>query len=334
MYRTVAVAVSFFAMSLGAADTNLPKFVDAVDISKSMWCAGKYEQMYNYVSDLERRAPDHLPFKILAAWREEQFGCQYEKEASELRRLTNQLHHVLCEVNPELVARLSEMANDADEMGKACTKANQDWEFRMKKYDPRSKTGKGPFGPYLQKCFMDVPFLVPDFEASSGVHADDTTVRSSERTRNKALSFRELGLKVFGEDASFRQKKNLLDDHVNEIVSTSGVKGLVEKFDDDAVRLNGYYALSILRCKGDEAKRVLRDYVERSDSSIGEDEAKRMAVWALLQFAHDDPEIASYLRQLPPKLGERNALSMQYVGLAIKHLDHGSCHRFQVPNNN
>ena len=141
-------------------------------------------------------------------------------------------------------------------------------------------------------------------------------------------------MKVFGEDASFRQKKGLLDDYVHEITSTSGIKGLVEKFDDDAVRLNGYYALSILKCKRDEAKQVLKDYVERSDSSIGEDYAKRMAIWALLQFAHDDPEVASYLRQLPPKLGERNALSMQYVGLAIKHLDHGSCHRFQVPNNN
>jgi hypothetical protein len=226
------------------------------------------------------------------------------------------------------------MANDADEMGKACTKANQDREFRRKKYDPRAKAGKGPFGPYLQKCFMDIPFLVPDFDASSDGHTYNTSGRSSKGTRNKALNFRELGLKVFGEDASFRQKKGLLDDYVHEITSTSGTKGLVEKFDDDAVRLNGYYALSILRCKGDEAKRVLRDYVERSDSSIGEDEAKRMAVWALLQFAHDDPEIASYLRQLPPKLGERNALSMQYVGLAIKHLDHGSCHRFQVPNNN
>ena len=315
-------------MSLCRADTDLTRFVDVVDRCESMWCKGEHEQLYNYVSDLERRLPDLLPVKILAAWREEQFGCQFEKEASELRRITNQLNCVICEINPELMARLGEMANDADEMGKACTKAKQDKEFRRNEYDPRANGGKKSFGPYLQKCFMDVPFLVPDFDASSGGHAPKAIQRSSKTSHGKALNYRELGSKVFDKNVSFVQKKALLDDYVHEIAVASGVKGLVDKFDDDAVRLNGYCALSILREREKESKQVLKDYVERQNLSIGADYAKRMAVWALLQFAHDDPEVASYLRTLPSKVGDRSPRTLEYLKLAIKHLDEGCPRHF------
>ena len=70
----------------------------------------------------------------------------------------------------------------------------------------------------------------------------------------------------------------------------------------------------------------LKKYIEREDLSYGADEGKRMAVWALLQFAHDDPEVADYLRHLPPKIDKQCWKTSEYLGLAIKHLDEG-CNR-------
>ena len=156
--------------------------------------------------------------------------------------------------------------------------------------------------------------------------------------RNRALKTVELEMKlgnVFApkelyEKVTYCQKKDMLDDYVFEIASNAGVKGLVEKFGDALVKLDGYYVLEILREKGAESIPVLKNYVEREDSSLEADEAKRMAVWALLQFAHDDPEVAAYLRQLPPKIDKRNWKTLEYLKMAIKHLDEG-CPRHFVP---
>lgn len=70
----------------------------------------------------------------------------------------------------------------------------------------------------------------------------------------------------------------------------------------------------------------LKKYIERENLSYGADEGKRMAVWALLQFAHDDPEVAEYLRQLPSKIDKRHYKTLEYLKMAIKHLDEG-CNR-------
>ena len=306
---------------------DLPRFVDALDACETLWRSEKYEQLYGYIDELKQKSPDYAPTMLLSALREDAFGGQYEEEAVQLRRLTNQAHRVLCEVNPELLARLGEMADDADRSVRLCAKHGQDREYRRKNDDPRLKPFDSSSESYLEEPFTDVPFLVPDISLSN-----DTRIvnrRYQMKARKKALNDRDLGMKIFDRTGSYAQKKELLDDYIHEIASAGGTSGLVEKLKDDLVQLDGYYALSLLREKGSEAKQLLKEYVEREDSSIGADEAKRMAVWALLQFAHDDPEVASYLKRLPAKVDAANWKTKAYLEMAVRHLDEGCSRRFQ-----
>jgi hypothetical protein len=132
----------------------------------------------------------------------------------------------------------------------------------------------------------------------------------------------------FDDKVSCRKKVEMLDDYVSAIVSGAGVKGLVEQFDDDFVRLNGYGALRALRRECHESKQCLMTYLEQSFERGRPVQGVLMAVWALLQFAHDDPEVASYLRTLPSKVGDRSPRTLEYLKLAIKHLDEGCPRHF------
>jgi len=216
------------------------------------------------------------------------------------------------------------MADDADEMAVLCVKIGQDKDYRLKNFDPITASGDKSMGPFWHPVFMDVPFLVPD------VSLDDTQRTSAfnglERPRQKQIDWLTLGKAVFGTHDSWLIKREMLNDYVLGILSNSRVIGLIEKLGDDYVQLNGYYTLSILRTRRQEAMPELKKYIEREDLSYGADEGKRMAVWALLQFAHDDPEVADYLRHLPPKIDKRCWKTSKYLGLAIKHLDEG-CNR-------
>lgn len=309
---------------------DLPRFVDALDACETLWRSEKYEQLYGYIDELKQKSPDYAPVVFLSAVRERKFGGQCEEESAQLRRLTNQVHRVICEVHPELLSRLGVVADDADRLVRLSAKFGQDREFRKKNDDPRlRKRDQSLLESFLDAPFTDVPFLVPDMSLSN--NSTSVNLRLSAQERRKALDARVLGAKIFdyGGHVSYRQKKNLLDDYIHEIASAGGASGLVEKLKDDLVQLDGYYALSMLREKGGEAKQLLKEYVEREDSSIGADEAKRMAVWALLQFAHDDPEVASYLKRLPAKVDAANWKTKAYLEMAVRHLDEGCSRRFQ-----
>jgi hypothetical protein len=323
MVFMVSAALGTGMAVAGAAD--LPRFVDALDACETLWRSEKYEQLYGYIDELKQKSPDYAPVVFLSATRERKFGGQYEEESAQLRSLTNQLHQVLCEVNPEALPRLGVMADDADESVRLCEKLGQDREYRRIHSNPL-KTRRKTHAPCLPCCFVDIAFLLPDMSLSN--NSPSVNLRLPAQERRKALDARVIGAKIFdyGGNVSYRQKKNLLDDYVHEIASVGGTSGLVEKLKDDLIQLDGYYALSLLREKGSEAKRLIKEYVEREDSSIGADKAKRMAVWALLQFAHDDPEIAIFLKQLPSKIDKSNWKTLAYLKDTINHLEQG-CNR-------
>lgn len=314
---------SFGLLMALTMNADAPRIVEAMDECESLWRKENYDQLYNYVGELAGENPKYVPARLLLAWREEQFGCQYEAEARELRSLTNQMCRILCEVNPRLFSRLGKMADDAERMGRLCIEVGKDEEYRRSNYDPRTKRSKAP---YLQRCYGDLPFLVPDvsFECSGILRVVKNRWRRC--LRNKALKKDDLGKIVFGDKISYIKKKSFMDDYVFGIVATEGERGMISRLDDEAIQLNGYCAMEMLRQNAGETKQFLEDYVLRVDPSIGADEAKRMAVWALLQFAHDDPEVASFLRRLPIKMGENQYKTIEYLKMAVKHLDEG-CQR-------
>lgn len=320
----IVVALSIIGIAPFSAVAGRPCFLDSIDKCESLWRDGKYEQLLEWVVEIERDNPSYLPAKVFSAWRYDQFGCQFEDEAFALRRITNQVQRIICEVNPEFSPRIGRMADDADEMAVLCVKIGQDKNYRQKNFNPLTAADDKSPGPYWQPFFIDVPFLVPD------VSLDDTQRTSAfnglERPRQKQIDWLTLGKAVFGTHDSWLIKREMLNDYVLGILSNSRVIGLIEKLGDDYVQLNGYYALSILRTRSQEAMPELKKYIEREDLSYGADEGKRMAVWALLQFAHDDPEVAEYLRQLPSKIDKRHYKTFEYLKMAIKHLDDG-CNR-------
>ena len=318
--------VATSALTLFASEKTFQSFVDVVDRCETLWRAGSYDELYKYVDEVERVAPDCASTSILLAWRKEHFGCQYEDESAVLRMITNQIQHVLCEVNPSLMSRIVDMANFADEMACECVEDNEDREYRLINCDPRLNGHKSS-APYVLLNFADLPFLVPDIGKIMPDTQNRLSVKLLQKGRNKAKQRFELG-KVVLLDSSvpFAHKKSLLDDYVFELASTSGVKNLIAKFTDGFVQMDGYYVLALLRNSGEGSKQALMDYVSQNDAGEGTDEAMRMAVWALLQFAHDDPEVAEYLRQLPSKIDKRHYKTLEYLKMAIKHLDEG-CNR-------
>lgn len=303
---------------------ELPQFIDALDKCETLWHSGKYEQLYSYVGNMGRMYTKSIPVTILLALREKHFSCQYELEALLLRQLTNEIYEVFCCIHPNFISRIAKMADNADEMSKILIEVGYDPAYR--------KENKNLLNGYKGKCakywwprqFSDVPYLVPDIMHKQ---SNIEKVRSVCREQStKILRRKDIGFNVFNNEISFRQKKNLLDDYVDAIVQSNDIRNLIDSLKDPAVQLNGYYALSLLREKGSEAKRLIKEYVEREDSSIDADEAKRMAVWALLQFAHDDPEIAIFLKQLPSKIDKSNWKTLAYLKDAINHLEQG-CNR-------
>jgi hypothetical protein len=307
-----------------AVNADASRFVEVMDKCDSLWREKKYDQLYKYVGEVAGANPKYVPARLLFAWREEQFGCQYEAEAKALRGLTNQLCGIFCEVNPELFFRLGMMADDAERMGRLCTEVGKDEKYRRSNYDPRKKRTKAP---YLQRCYRDIPFLVPDVSLECTGISRNLGIHRRRGYRNKILNKDDLGKMIFDDKISYIRKKFIMDDYVLGIAGEEGVCGVISMFGNEAIQLNGYCALRLLRQNVDEAKRFLKDDLLRiEDSSIGADKAKRMAVWALLQFAHDDPEIAIFLKQLPSKIDKSNWKTLAYLKDAINHLEQG-CNR-------
>ena len=319
------------------SDAELPRFVEVLDKCEDMWSAGKYDELCEYVDGLEQKAPAYLPARFIFAFNQGRFGL-YENRVAELRRLTNQVSHILCEVNPELLPMVGLMTADAEVVADRFVALKRE----RKNEDPRSMVNKKDLSKlYWPLYYLEVPFLVPD---QSLCETHRVAKCAKMRPRNRALKAPALAMKVGNyfapeelyERITYCQKKEMLDDYVAEIRDVSGVEGLVGRFIDAFVRLDGYLALKLLRDNSKQGKQILKDYVLRANPPLeGEakldwecfsDEGKRMAVWALLQFAHDDPEVAEYLRQLPSKIDKRHYKTLEYLKMAIKHLDDG-CNR-------
>ena len=326
MHYIISAVIFLSSTSVSGTPTEQSHFVDLVDKCASLWQAKQYEKLYEYVGECGRKAPDYVPIRVLLAWREEQFGGQFEKEAADLRCLTNHANRVLCEVNPDFFSRIGEIADQADELGAICTELKHGMEYRRVNEDPRLNRSDRSFGPYLEECYMDVPFIVPDISLFEQPDHSKETLFVKTKKLARVLTKEDVARNVFDEQITYRKKKGMLDEYASEIVSIGGVQGLVEKLSDDFVRLNSYYTLDALRKGKQEAMPELKKYIEREDLSYEADEGKRMAAWALLQFAHDDPEAADYLRQLPSKIDKRHCKTLEYLKMAIKHLDDG-CNR-------
>ena len=133
----IAFAITFGPATMPAADAEWPRFVEALDKCEDMWSAGKYDELYEYVGEFGRKAPTYLPARFLFAFSEGRFGL-YENRVAELRRLTNQVCRVLCEVNPELLSRVAMMTADAESVAARFVALNRD----RKNEDPRSMASK------------------------------------------------------------------------------------------------------------------------------------------------------------------------------------------------
>ena len=171
---------------------DLPRFVDAQDACETLWRSEKCEQLYGYIDELKQKSPDYAPVVFLSATRERKFGGQYEEESAQLRSLTNRLHQVLCEVNPEALPRLGAMADDADESVRLCEKLGQDREYRRIHSNPL-KTRRKTHVPCLPCCFVDIAFLLPDMSLSN--NSPSVNLRLPAQERRKALDARVLGAK-------------------------------------------------------------------------------------------------------------------------------------------
>lgn len=312
--------ISSVCCGYGAEST----FIDTLDKCEYMWNLRQYSEVYNYVGNMGRMYTKSIPVTILLARREKHFGCQYELEALLLRQLTNEIYEVFCCIHPNFISRIAKMADNADKMSKISIEVGYDPAYRKKNKNPLNGH-KGKCAKYWwPRQFSDVPYLVPDIMHKQ---SNIEKVRSICREQStKILRRKDIGFNVFNNEISFRQKKNLLDDYVDAIVQSNDIRKLIDSLKDPAVQLNGYYVLAILRRNEVESKKILKEYFLRNDPSIGADEAKRMAVWALLQFAHDDPEIATFLKQLPSKIDKSNWKTLAYLKDAINHLEQG-CNR-------
>ena len=75
--RSLAVVWGLCATALFAAEPEQPRFLEALDECEALWHAEKYDQLYEYVGELERKSPERVSSRILFALRERRFGCKY-----------------------------------------------------------------------------------------------------------------------------------------------------------------------------------------------------------------------------------------------------------------
>lgn len=228
-----------------AASADLPRFVEAIDRCESLWSNKKYEALFEYINELERAAPDYVPTRILAALRDEHFGEQYEDASSMIRVLTNLAQSVFCEVTPEFFPRLGQMADNADSAARIFERIGMDKDFRKANNDPRKRIEYTSKAPFLSSAFNDLPFLVPNVRLSRS-SSFEVIDGPKTKTSVEPLEKEKLARKIFFEKGlAFQEKQNLLDDYLAAKVSKTGVRGLVESFDDDFIQLNGYSVIRI-----------------------------------------------------------------------------------------
>lgn len=318
--RSIA-AFGILVITQFAAKAELPSFVVAIDKCESLWSAKRYDELQEYIGQLDRTAPEYVPTRILVALRDEHFGEQFEDASNALRGLTNLAHGAICEFHPGFSARLGQMADSADSAVRVFKRIGQDKEFRKRNNDPRKRSGRDGAAFFLQRSFVDVPFLVPSLSLPSRIR--EARDIHQNRSSAKGLESGELAKMIFDKDVTFVQKQGLLDDYVAAIMARGGVKGLLESFDDDLVSLNAYGVVGILRLKGPSAIQALKEYLNHAETGSRSDSSLRMAAWALLQLAHNDCELASYFRELQTRVDERNPWTKQFLFRAVQHLDEG-----------
>ena len=298
------------------------RFIEALDRCELLWQAGRFNEAYDYVEDFYRTESGSLSSKILMSRKEKHFGCQYEAESIWLRQTTNEIIRSFCYVNPNFSSRIKKMAESAEEMDKISVEIGRDKNFRKENNDPRKNTNYKGAKYWWPRQFIDIPFLVPDFSLESSVI--DALNNVSKNDSGQKLSKNEVLSQIYNEGISFLEKKKLLDKYVYEVILLSGVKGLIDKFDDEVVQLNGYCVLSILVGQKELAIKILKEYILLKNQGYGADGGKRMAVWVLLFFAHENTDVADFLRQLPSSIGKENVQTLLYLDEVIRHIN-GEC---------
>ena len=302
-------------------NAGVPRFVEAIDRCESLWSNKRYEALVEYINELERVAPDYVPTRVLVALRYEHFGEQYEDASSTIRALTNLAQGVICEVAPEFFQRLGQMADNADSAVSIFKRIGMDKDFRKANNDPRKRVGYTSKAPFLGNAFKDLPFLVPNVRLSCSSSLD---IQGGPRMKTSAEPFEKEKLArniFFKKGVTYSEKQDLLDGYLIAKVSKVGVLGLVESFDDDFIQLNGYSVIRILKKEKKQAMRHLREYLNYVDSEKFSDSSLRMAVWAILQLAHDKTETAAYLRELKTRVIDRNSLTREFLFRVVQHLD-------------
>lgn len=333
--KSLIVVVCLCTTAATVRGAELPEFVDILDKCESLWGTERYQELYDYIGDLAQKAPDHVPTCINLAIREGRFGEQFELSIAEFQKVTNGLNRALCEANPGVFVSFGPMISWDESVLEVRESRHENAEYRRKMFDPRVRK-RMRITRWWQKPDCEFPFMLPNISLTvpPATNGAARAVKLSER--KPPLPVKELEACLYDDrktPLSFRQLKDLLDDYVAGFVAKGGIRELVENFEDNLVQVDGYYALSILMEKPQEAKVLLKAYVERDNRSFdvfGVNKAKSMALWALLQFAHDDPEIAEYLKKLPETDFGRGSRSSKnsYLDQVLKHLNEGCTRKF------
>ena len=201
----ILVITSMISVATFATEEAYPRFVTAVDKCEAMWRDGKYDQLYNYIGELDQKYQDYLPARLLFAIRAVVFGAQYETGAAVLTDLTNQVRRVICEINPELHQRIIEMIRHMNEEAEFCLEDSEDMEYRRKNEDPRTQRRTKPVGPFWPLVFMDVPLCGSDVSLREPIRWGDSLVK---RHHDKPLAYFDLGMSLFKEMFCFNAKSN------------------------------------------------------------------------------------------------------------------------------
>lgn len=324
-FRKACLAICGVVIFGFTASAGLPRFVEAIDRCELLWSNKKYEALFEYINELEHAAPDYVPTRILAALRDEHFGEQYEDASSTMRAITNLAYRAICEVAPEFLSRLGQLADSADSAVSIFNRIGQNKGFRKVNNDPRKRVGYTNRAPFLASAFKDIPFLVPNICLPST--SSNSFDLSTKKTPVKPLEKEKLARKVFFEKGiTFQEKQDLLDDYLTAKVDKTGVKGLIKSFDDDFILLNGYSVVEVLKKEDKLAVQSLREHLNHVDSEKFSDSSLRMAAWVFLQFATDKTEVADYLKELRTRVIDRNSATKDFLSRAIQHLE-GRCMR-------
>lgn len=347
MKKIVVCCIVQLGVAMASFGAAKPTAVELLDKCTMMWRDKRYEELYSLLEDVRKEKSGYVPCLLANAIGDGNFGRQYESEIDALRSLTNGLQEVFCEMHPELPSRLAAMIDDEADTLRICNSMGHDREYRKTRNDPRYKTDYR-----FSRCWMsppfenELPYLVPNVSLRTNLVDRTVPVPRSRNVDVEKLSAAEVLRHVYAAKLTYPEKKRLMDDWISCLVATGGVRevfvdrdtvltggALVEDWAKTGLlELDGYHVLDIV-CKDPQtAKPLLKEYI---GSDVGPeyisaaDRRRRIAAWALLQLAHDDPELIASMRELADKVGKQFPQTKAYLEKAVHHLEKGCDRRFR-----